>query len=402
MLNQIKKIKPHNVILALAAGGIVISVINSAPPLFNSLDNFVLFASDSVQIDKVSQVSSGDLGSNGKIEIEKDAIINGNLFADKITLDKNATVNGNASFDKLKTEKETQILGTQTKPISLPIANLPQAPAFAMGTQDITFEGTTSTLPAGSYRNITVAPSSTLTFSGGTYNLNKLELKDNATLILSASAILNIEEMFRGHDRVSILPGTNTLTAQDLAINYVGAKLKQPEDNQNDDDQETISLLGNKDEQDFKDGKIGRPVLFGKNSFLNFKLLAPDSMVGLGAKTTLRGQILARKIEVGEGSVLSRKESFNGKDDPSKIVTSNGDRFFVNEILVKLASQATLLDAHGIAASVDGRLIGSLPPANIYKIEVSASTVDELNADMQKLRSLSPLVEAVVNNLISK
>lgn len=139
-----------------------------------------------------------------------------------------------------------------------------------------------------------------------------------------------------------------------------------------------------------------------KDSFLNFKLLAPKANIKLGDRTTFRGQILAKSINVGEESILSRKENFNSRDDPSKIVTFNGDKFFVNEILVKLVSQATFLDGHDVAASVDGRLIGSLPAANIYKIEVPVSSVDELNADIQKLRALSPLVEAVVNNLISR
>jgi len=155
-------------------------------PLFDSLDNFVLFAQEEIKIEQGVQISSGDLGSNKEINIEKDAIINGNLFAHEITIDKNATVNGNASFNKLKLHKDSQILGTQTKPIQLPIANLPEIPEFTIGIQDFRFEGQNNALSSGNYRDIILEKDSRLTLEGGIYNLNKLELKENSTLIFNA------------------------------------------------------------------------------------------------------------------------------------------------------------------------------------------------------------------------
>ena len=175
-----KRVKSHHVISALALGGIALVAMNfNNLPLFNSLDSFVLFAQEEIKLEKDTQISSGDIGSNGKIDIDKEAIINGNLFADKITLDKNVTINGNVSFNKLKTEKETQILGTQIKPVQLPIANLPEIPEFQIGTQDFKFEGQENTLAAGSYRDITLGKNSRLILTGGVYNLRKLELKEN-------------------------------------------------------------------------------------------------------------------------------------------------------------------------------------------------------------------------------
>lgn len=401
MKNSIKKLKPHHVILALATGGIVISAMNSAPPLFSSLDNFVLFAQEEIKLEQGVQVSSGDLGSNGKIEIEKDAIINGNLFADEITIDKNTTINGNVSFNKLKTEKDTQILGTQTNPVQLPIANLPDIPGFQVGTQDFKFEGQSNTLAAGNYRDILIEKDSRFVLSGGTYNLRKLELKDNATLIFSVPTILNVQFKLKGQKHVSILPGQN-LKPTDLVINYLGIKPENEKDQKEDDGDEINQLLDNQEKKDNQDGKIGRPIVFGKESFLNFKLLAPDAKVNFKDNITFRGQVLAKEIEVGEGSVLSRKESFNGRDDLSKVVISNGNKFFVNEILVKLNDSATIIDASGVAATVNGRVIGALPQVNIYKIQVLVTTIDELNIAMQKLSGLTPLVQGVMNNFLPK
>lgn len=288
-----KKVRPHHVISGLAVVGIAIAAFHfTHTPLFNSLDNFVLFASDKIELAEGVQVSSGDLGSNKEIDIDQNVIVNGNLFADKIKIAENTHINGNVAANHLFVAPSSTIFGSTSSSISLPVANLPQIPAFQIGTQDFTFEGATGTLPAGSYRNITAAPSSTLTLLGGLYNLNKLALKDNAALIFSAPTTINIQEKLKGGDHVAILPGTNTLTSQDLAINYVGIKLKQfenDENDRNDDDEDVLSSPDNQDQEDFKDGKIGRPILFGPSSSLNFKLLAPKAKVNLKDNTTLRG-----------------------------------------------------------------------------------------------------------------
>ena len=142
MKEKIKSVaKPHYIISVIAVSGIVFAAVNfSNPPLFQNTDNFVLFAQEKMELEKGVQVSSGDLGSNEEIDIEKDSTINGNLFADKSPLDKNTIINGNASFNKFKIEKDAKILGTQTKPVSLPIANLPEIPDFSIGTRDFKFE----------------------------------------------------------------------------------------------------------------------------------------------------------------------------------------------------------------------------------------------------------------------
>ncbi|MBI4119624.1 MAG: polymer-forming cytoskeletal protein, partial [Parcubacteria group bacterium] len=223
MLDFISKVKAElnvSIIIALVAvGGFAYAAFSSTtPPLFQNTDNFVLFADENIELQKDVQISSGDIGSNNKLDIDKDAIIIGNLFANRIDIDKNTTVNGNASFNQLKLHKEARILGTQTKPVQLPIANLPPVPDFQVGTQDLKFQGQNNTLAAGSYQDIALEKDSRLTLTGGIYNLRKLELKDGAVLIFDASTILNIQFKLRGHNRVSILPGLN-LKPDDLVIN---------------------------------------------------------------------------------------------------------------------------------------------------------------------------------------
>ncbi len=389
--------KKHHIISAFAIGGIAFVAFNfSGTPLFGSTDQFVLFAQEEIKLEQDTQVSSGDVGSNGKIDIEKDIIVNGNLFADTITIDKNTSINGNASFNKLKLHKDSQILGTQTNRIQLPIANLPEIPEFQIGTEDFKLEGTTNTLPAGNYRNITLEKNSRLTLTGGIYNIRILELKGGAVLIFNAPTTINIQFKLRGYDKVSILPGLNQ-KPDDLKINYLGIKPKKEKDEQEDDDDE-INLLH--DEKEYKDGKIGRPVIFGKNSFLNFKLLAPKANVYIEKESTVRGRIVAGKIKIGKDSILSLEQTGFKIAKPEDIITDpDGGVYPINEILVSLMPEATILDAQDIVASINGRVVGVVSSINLYQIEVSASTIQELENLINALRT-NPQIDGVFRNFV--
>jgi hypothetical protein len=378
------------------------NLLGGGKPLFNSLDNFVLFAQEEIKLEQEIQVSSGDLGSNKEINIEKDAIINGNLFANKITIDKNTTINGDASFNKLKIHKESQILGTQTKPIQLPIANLPEIPDFQIGTQDFRFQGRDNTLSAGNYRNIILEKDSRLTLEGGIYNLNKLELKENSTLIFNAPTTLNIQFKLKAQHHISILPGQN-LKADDLIINYLGIlKIQNKKEaiKEDDDDEINSYFSDDKERKDYKDNKIGRPIVFGKNSFLNFKLLAPKASAHIGETTTLRGQILARKIKIEKDGILSREQTgFKIAKPENIIIDSDGGVYPINEILVSLAPEMTMFDAQNIAASINGRVTGVISSINLYQIEVPARTIQELEALIVSLRT-NPKISGAFRDFI--
>ncbi|MDP3947312.1 MAG: polymer-forming cytoskeletal protein, partial [bacterium] len=384
-----QNIKPHYVISLLAAGGIALAALNfTSPPLFENTDNFVLFAQEEIKLEQGVQVSSGDVGSNGDIDIQKDAIVNGNLFADKITVDKNTTINGNVSFNKLKLHKDAQILGTQTKPVQLPIAILPEIPDFPVGTQDFKFEGQANTLAAGNYRDVVLEESGRLVLSGGVYNLRKLELKDNSTLIFNSPTTINIQFKLKGQKHVSILPG-QSIKPTDLVINYLGIRPKNEKEEKEDDDEEINALHDEKEKKDLKEGKIGRPVVFGKESFLNFKLIAPKASVKIGETSTLRGQVLARKVRVGEGAILSLKFYFSIPSKPEDLVVVDGINFFVNSVMVNFTDDATSEDAERIAVLINAKIGGFGPVTNLYKFKVFTRTVSELEDAIAKIEALN-------------
>ena len=399
MREKIKSVaKPQYIVSAIAIGGIAFAATNfSNPLLFQNTENFVLFAQEEIKLEQGVQVSSGDLGANEEIDIQKDAIINGNLFADKITLDKNTVINGNVSFNKLKLHKEAQILGTQTKPVQLPIAVLPDIPDFQIGTQDFKFTGENNTLSAGSYSNITLEKQSRLTLTGGIYNLNKLELRENSTLIFNAATTLNIQFKLRGKDRISILPGLN-VKPDDLKINYLGIRPKHEKEDKEDDDEEIESEMDDKEKKEHKDRKIGRPIVFGQNSFLNFKLLAPKASVHIEKETTLRGRILARKIKIGKDGILSKEEAFVKESDPAKIVTDpGGNRLFANEIIVLFSDSVTDAEIEQILGILGARITGIMEQPKIYKFEVNTATITALLSAIEEIKSKPFVIEAVPN-----
>src|SRR3989338_2514561 len=396
-----QKVKKHHIISALAVGGIAFAAVNfNNQPLFDNTDNFVLFAREEIKLEQDVQISSGDLGSNKNLDIEKDVIVNGNLFAKEITLDKNTVINGNASFNKLKLHKDVQILGIQTKPVQLPIANLPEIIDFQIGTQNLKFEGATNILAAGNYRDVVFEKNSRLELSGGIYNLRKLELKENSTLIFNASATLNIQFKLRGKDHVSVLPGLN-LKPDDLKINYLGIRPKKEKEEREDDDDEINSEMDDKEKKDHKAGKISRPIVFGKQSFFNFKLLASRASVHIGKESTLRGQVLARKIRIGEDSILSREEVFEKESDFTKIVESDGVKFIMNEMVIIFKGSIKVNELFDVASSVNGKATGFLPDLEIGKIEVSTRTIEELDELINEIKnSNNPLIDEVLPNAL--
>jgi len=340
---------------------------NKPTPFLDNIDNFVLFAQEEARIEEESQVSSGNIGSNRDIDINKDIISNSDLFSDKITIDKDTQINGNAVFNKLFIKKDSQILGEQTQEVSLPIANIPQIGTFNTGQDNLMFQGEENTLPPGDYKSITLNENSRLTLTGGIYNIEQLELKNNSTLIFPELARLNIKNKLSGLLNISILPGLNA-KPDDLIVNFSGHNF----------------------------------IHFGKQSFLNFNLLAPNAHLRFAKQTTFRGQIVAKRIFIAKDSVLSRGESFEKESDITKVVEDEGIRLIVNEIIILFKEGAILEDLLAVANLVDGRATGFLPDLEMGKIEVPAETIEELNDLINLIKdSSNPLIDdALPNSLI--
>jgi hypothetical protein len=216
---------------------------------------------------------------------------------------------------------------------------------------------------------------------------------------------MNIEWQLRAKDNVAILPANNLTKPGDLTINYRGF-LSAHEDHErggreDDDDEIDASFDDNNDRNNWKKGKLARPILFGDRSFLNFRLNAPGASVVIGKESILRGQVVGRRVAVGRGSVVSRTELFARESDPAKVVEDQGVKFLGNEILVSLTDDGLFLDAHEVAQVVGGRVVGFDPNPPLYQILLSTSGIVEVENAVQIINDLNnPRIVGVSTNYI--
>ena len=390
--------------LVMVAGvGVAFSGSHATPSLFLNTDQFVLFATDKVTLDAEVQVSSGDLGSNSELILDKNVLVSGDLFADKLTLGASSTVNGNVAYNKLKKANTAMVLGVSSTTLRLPIATLGSAPEFSTARDNVNPINSRMTLPAGTYRDVTLRKNIRMTLSGGVYTFRSLQLEDGAMLLYTASTTVNIQRALKGSKNVSILPLLAQQTGT-LTVNYRGFKFSN-ENNRHDewdDDRDAHGCFDDDNERnEWSRGKVAQPVVFLEGAFLNFTLNAPSANVLIGKNSTVLGQVLAKKIWVTKGGVLSRKEAFVTKPDQTKIVTEGNTHFFVNEIIVQLVPTASTADANIVARSVGGRVVGVITLLHLYKIEVQTSNSAGLRSLIQQIIDThNPVVTSVTLNFL--
>ena len=234
----------------------------------DNLSKFVLFAEDDIHLAKDVQSTSGDIGTNAKLSIAEDSIINGNLFADKIHLAGDTRITGNVSYNELKQAESSVILGEKISPVSLPIVQLPTLSDFEVGEQSLVINGE-QTISPGNYNKIEIKENAKLTLEPGIYNLNNLELRESASLVFSDATTINIKDKFKAGEK-AMVQDSNSLFSN-LTINYKNTK----------------------------------SVTFGEQSSLIFKIIAPNADIHLAEKINFQGGIYAKEIHIAEQVNLS-------------------------------------------------------------------------------------------------
>lgn len=337
-------------------------------PFITDFEPFVLVAGNSMHLSEGTQISSGNMASNKSIQAAENAIINGNLFSDRIQLAENTSINGNVTSNRLNKAETTEIFGEVTDIIQKNIVEPPSVPNFQTGTlSHLITEDTT--LNPGNYNEITISVNATLTLIPGTYNLNKLILKDNSKLLYSDATVINVKDQLKIQNNTLIASNNpNSDLTTELQLNYIGKP----------------------------------PLIIGDSSFVTAKILSPDSRVQIGNKTTFRGQILAKDVNVGEEGVLSREIGAIKETDPEKvIIDEDGSVYPLNEIVVNFTDEATFADAQEVADLVGGQVVGFMQLMNAYQLEVAAQDPEDLDSKIQNIKSLSsPLIEGVFRNFL--
>jgi cytoskeletal protein CcmA (bactofilin family) len=380
--------------LLAGTGSALVGLHTPSTPLPTT--TFVLLASSDLRLESGTQVSSGNLGSNDKLKLEKDVLVSGHLFAQSLELKEHVVIDGNATYHKLKKASSASILGTETRDTSSSLALFPSFPSSTQGTTSLTITAT-STLSPGVYQDITILEGSTLTIEPGTYHMRSLVLKDHATVLYSGSTTIHITDQLQAKDHVAVLPKHSHIPHDALTIQYSGLRSKhaaQADDTVWESDTE---------KRDFERGKIGRPIQFGSHVYLSLVLLAPQGEVKIGKESTILGQVMGKKVKVGKGSVVSRENVFAKVVRPSDILEgADGSQFVKNHILIDFSDGLPLSEVREIIQVVNGRIIGFIDVPNVYNIEVSSGAQSELEDLIFTLRNLHhSQIEAVWKNYIT-
>ncbi|MCF6237985.1 MAG: DUF5011 domain-containing protein, partial [Candidatus Marinimicrobia bacterium] len=217
-----------------------------------------------LKVDKDTYIAPGYFLMADHIQIKKDAEIESDVYAN--TLDNRGDISG-------------EIFGDVITPVFSTLPPFKSAPA---GSQNITVNKNQSlVLEPGDYGRIKVKERGTLTFTGGVYNIEKLEAKKSSHIRFEAVTEVRIEEELKISKKSYVGPaGGSFIDASDIIFYIAG-------------DEDHAAKL--EEEVEFY-GTIY--ALYGE--------------VELKEKVTFTGALLSNKIEVDEKCVLTVDSYFAG------------------------------------------------------------------------------------------
>jgi len=99
-------------------------------------------------------------------------------------------------------------------------------------------------------------------------------------------------------------------------------------------------------------------------------------------------------------------EIFAAEPDPAKIVILGGEgnyaRFPTNQIILLMAKGTPRTIVEEIAAGIAGHIVGQIPIADIYQLEIPAKNIEELNASIRKIEAYTYVESASYNYMAQK
>ncbi len=166
----------------------------------------VVFATNSILLLDSTSINSGSVIVNNALPVKtttpaaeltlgKSVATAGgyNLKANKVILGSGDKIAGNLLYNKLTNNGGT-VTGTQTSSLSLPVVSaLPAFNSAAPGTKSVTVGvNSQTTITAGKYGAVTVLDGGTLTFKGGTYNINYLLAGINTKILFGGKSEVRV------------------------------------------------------------------------------------------------------------------------------------------------------------------------------------------------------------------
>jgi hypothetical protein len=271
-------------------------------PTEQALGDFVVFSQEQTHLRANTKVFTGNVGANSslpdpnggaddkeEVEIGERVMMlqaGSKVIGDTVRLRANSQIY-DVNFNESFFSPNASILGNQVSPLSLPLLTMPALPAITPGATDVVVPANQSlTLPAGAYRNITVNHDATLILTGGVYEMEKLDIRQDAKLHFTAAAQMRIKNEMDSDANAFIgpAPSASSLTASDIIFFCEGA----------DDGGDLASTV----------------VQIGERNTVSANIYAPSGTVFLRANTIGTGAFIGKRAEIGERVELTLKSAF--------------------------------------------------------------------------------------------
>jgi hypothetical protein len=279
--------------------------------VIEDLAQTVVFASNSVQLKKEVDVSSGNIMVNNahvdddddedddedddddeefELKVDKKVTVASGfaLKANHIQIKKDAEIDSDVYYNDL--DNKGDIAGTEYSPLSLPLfSSLPPFKSAPAGSQDITVDKNQSVdLAPGDYGKIKVKDNGTLTFSAGVYNIQKIELKKKAKLRMDGDGTteVRVEESMKTGKEAYIGPANGSMIQPSDIIFYIAGTGDDDDDDENE-------------------------VKFGKKGSVFATVYAPSSKIEVKEKTDVTGALYANEVKVDKEANLTLDSFFD-------------------------------------------------------------------------------------------
>ncbi len=276
------------------------------------LSEVVIFATNSIELGKNTEVLSGDVVVNDfsdgptltagvELAIDKDSQLGGNVKADSIQLGAGVLVagaiecneEGGGDSDSGSDDSDSDSGSSLCTGLLLPVFTEEQLPeartvVLAPGAADIDVDKDDEvTLDAGDYADIRTDKNGTLVFTGGIYNIGSLIAGKEATLVFQAPAELRILGVFRTDKNAFIGPADDSTPASGILI-FVGGTNSVP-----------------------ADPSSTPAAAIGKDAIVEASFFVPNGTLSFGKNVSAAGAFLARDVQADKDGHFTLASFFN-------------------------------------------------------------------------------------------
>ncbi|MEJ2193592.1 MAG: hypothetical protein P8X73_01885 [Ignavibacteriaceae bacterium] len=267
----------------------------------NPISTYSILAINSIWLQQNSNILSGSVGVNQigeppfltsqvELTIGKNTITPAgySLKANRIEVKQNTTVNADVYYNELI--NNGTITGSLNTPLEFPlITALPVFQTSTPGTEDITVQQNDERiLLPGAYGDIQVKKNGKLIFTGGEYNINKLDGGESNQLLFQSESEVRIKEKFGAGKESYIGPeDITTLSASDIVFYVEGIN----------GDSGNMGATPNAAE-------VGEEIKVKANFYV------PNGTIWLRKNSEVEGAFIGKDVKVGEGTKVKLKSAW--------------------------------------------------------------------------------------------